>query len=80
MKEKIGTLHILASGRWCIVYADGDAADEITSGDQFYLEVSGTGSMELTRMEYQPYKYYSIDGYTLKPGLKASYVGNRFWT
>lgn len=78
MKDKIGTLNILPSGRWGIFYP-GEMPDEITSGDQFYIEISGTGSMELTRMESGSGRYYSIDGYTLRPGLRASFVGNRFW-
>lgn len=75
MKE--GLLEIMPSGRWAVCAA-GEEPIEITSGDQFYLEVPGTGAMELTRMEYAHGRgggYYSIDGHKLKPGLRAGFVG-----
>ena len=80
MKEP-GILGMLPSGRWRIAYP-GQMPDEITSGDQFYIEVPGTRSMALTRMEYGRIngrgQYYSVDGYKLEPGLRAAMVGRSF--
>lgn len=78
MSDKIGILKMSSSGRWEIEYTDSDPI-QITSGDQFYIEVSGSGSMELTCMESRRGQYYSIDEHPLRDGLRASFVGNRFW-
>lgn len=79
MSDKIGVLEMSSSGRWEIKYPDGDTPMQITSGDQFYIEVSGSGGMELTTMESRRGQYYSIDEHPLRAGLRASFVGNRFW-
>ncbi len=73
-----GILQALPSGRWAVVTADGEPV-EITSGDQFYIEIPGGGAMELTRMEYGHIggrgQYYAVDGHQLRAGLRAAYVG-----
>lgn len=80
MKEP-GTLGLLPSGRWGITYP-GEMPYEITSGDQFYIEVPGGGALALTRMEFGYIKgrgqYYSVDGHQLRNGLRAQLVGGRF--
>ena len=77
-----GTLQPQQSGRWAVVTAEEEAI-EITSGDQFFIEVPGAGAMVLTRMEYGRVhgrgQYYSVDGHQLRPGLRAQYVGERFF-
>lgn len=82
MKEP-GRLALLPSGRWGIFYP-GETPDEITSGDQFYIEVPGAGAMELTRMETRHVngrgEYYSVDGHQLRDGLRALLVGRSFGT
>lgn len=82
MKEP-GRLAILPSGRWGIFYP-GELPEEITSGDQFYIEIPGGGAMELTRMEYARIdgrgQYYSVDGYQLRDGLRALLMGRSFGT
>lgn len=80
MKEP-GILGLLPSGRWGICYP-GEMPEEITSGDQFYIEVPGSRSMALTRMEFGHIKgrgqYYSVDGHKLENGLRAAMVGRSF--
>lgn len=78
-----GLLAIMPSGRWAVTYA-GEMPEEITSGDQFYIEVPGSGSMTMTRMEYGRIggrgQYYSVDNCELRPGLRALLVGRSFGT
>jgi len=77
---KEGLLEIMRNGRWAVC-APGEEPIEITSGDQFYIEVPGAGAMELTRMEYAHGRgggYYSTGGPALKPGLRAGFVGRGF--
>jgi hypothetical protein len=77
MKEP-GRLAMLPSGRWGIFYP-GETPDEITSGDQFYIEVPGSGAMTLTRMEHGRIhgrgQYYSVDNCLLREGLRALLLG-----
>ncbi len=77
MKEP-GILCMLPSGRWGVLYA-GQEPEEITSGDQFYIEVPGSGAMTMTRMEYGRIhgrgQYYSVDNCELRQGLRAQVVG-----
>jgi hypothetical protein len=71
MTEKEGTLRLMASGRWAI-YRPGRLPVEITSGKLFRVEVDG--ELKLTRMEYDhdSRRYYSVDGYPLRDGLRAA--------
>jgi hypothetical protein len=50
---------------------------EITSGELFRVEVAGAKELQLTRMEYDydGRRYYSIDGYPLRDGLRAAIGG-----
>jgi hypothetical protein len=74
---KEGTLHQQPNGRWAIL-REGHLPHEITSGELFRVEVGGL--MKPTRMEYRHGPggttegggYYSVHGYALKDGLKAS--------
>jgi hypothetical protein len=77
MTEKEGTLRMMASGRWAI-YRRGRLPVEITSGDLFRVEVAGAKELQLTRMEYNhtDRRYYSVDGYPLRDGLRAAIGGN----
>lgn len=82
MKEP-GTLGLLPSGRWGIFYP-GQMPEEITSGDQFYIEVPGGDAMALTRMETRHVngrgEYYSVDGHQLRRGLRALLLGRSLGT
>jgi hypothetical protein len=71
MSENEGTLRMMASGRWAI-YRPGRLPVEITSGELFRVEVGG--ELKLTRMEYDHdgRRYYSINGYLLRDGLRAA--------
>ena len=75
LEARIGRLTPLPSGRWGIVYEEGDEM-EITSGDSIYVEVSGGNGLLLTRIEYDNSKraYYSVEGYALKVGYRAEYA------
>ena len=67
-----GTLKLQPSGRWAIA-RPGEAAWEISPGTIIRLEVGG--ELKQTRMDYshdRPGGYYSIDGYTLRDGLRAA--------
>jgi hypothetical protein len=73
MSEKEGALRMMASGRWAI-YRPGRLPVEITSGELFRVEVAGATGLQLTRMEYNhtDRRYYSVDGYPLRDGLRAA--------
>jgi mandelamide amidase len=49
MTEKVGTLRMMASGRWAI-YRLGRLPVEIMSGDLFPIEFAGAKELKLTRM------------------------------
>jgi hypothetical protein len=70
MSEKEGTLRMMASGRWAVC-RPGREPVEITSGELFCVEVDG--ELQLTRMESTANgRYYTIDGYPLRDGLRAA--------
>jgi hypothetical protein len=83
MSNREGTLRMQSSGRWAICRPGCDPF-EITSGDEFRVEVDG--ELKLTRMEYRhfegplrgrefrgaPGEYYSVDGYELRGVLRAA--------
>jgi hypothetical protein len=79
LEIKIGRLMRMASGYWGIVYEDG-LYDEIHSGDTFDLEIPGSRAMAQTRIEYHhgQRRFYSVDGFILKEGARASFRGMRF--
>ena len=55
---------------------------EITSGDQFKIEVQDLAgkTWKLTRMEFSHAEggYYSVDGYQLDQGMPVEFLGGRF--
>jgi hypothetical protein len=70
MSEKEGILQMQPSGRWAVC-RPGREPVEIASGDVFRVEFAG--QLKLTRIEYQPGDgYYSVDGYSLRDGLRAA--------
>jgi hypothetical protein len=78
MSEKEGVLKMQPSGRWAVC-RPGREPVEITSGELFRVEVDG--ELKLTRMESPivPTRqgawkavYYSVDGYPLRNGLRAT--------
>jgi len=72
MFEKEGILRMLSSGRWAIIRS-GYTPYEITSGDVFRVEIDG--ELKITRMEWahgERGRYYSVDGYLLREGLRAA--------
>jgi hypothetical protein len=71
MTEKEGTLRMMPSGRWAVC-RPGQEPVEITSGKLFRIEVDG--ELKLTRLEYSHAgrRYYSVDGYPLRDGLRAA--------
>lgn len=78
-EERIGRLRPQANGYWGIEYAE-KRPDEIHSGDMIYLEIPGGNALLLTRIEYDHGKrnFYSVDGYPLRDGARASFGGMRF--
>ncbi len=76
LPEEVGRLRPLASGYWGIVYESG-LHDELHSGDSIYLESRDGKYMAPTRIEYDhPNRtFYSVDGYALREGAKASKGG-----
>ena len=75
MTENTGILLVLPSGRWAVC-RPGREPVEITSGALFWIEVDD--ELRLTRMEHMQGKgYYSVDGYTLRDGLRAA-IGNEW--
>jgi hypothetical protein len=83
MSDNEGTLRIQPSGRWAVCRPEC-APIEITSGDQFRIEVDG--ELRVTRMAFRdflgpmmgrllrglPGEYFSVDGYHLTNGLRAA--------
>ena len=71
--DKEGTLQMQPSGRWAVC-RPGHAPVEITSGELFWVEVSG--EMKPTRMEFWHIagarEYNSVDNYPLHDGLRAA--------
>jgi hypothetical protein len=70
--EKTGTLQRQSSGRWAIC-RPGQPPVEITSDEEFRIEVRGVDGLQLTRMAHlYAEEYYSADGYPLWDGLRAA--------
>jgi hypothetical protein len=79
MPGKVGVLRMQQSGRWAVIRPDHDPV-EITGGEVFRVEVNGR--LRATRMEFrhhskpapngEPGKYYSIDDYQLREGMRAA--------
>jgi len=84
MSDSEGTLRLQPSGRWAVCLP-GQKPVELMSGDVFRVEVKG--ELRTSRMEFrhfqgpmkgreyrvQPGEYYSVDGYWLRDGLRASF-------
>lgn len=64
-----GILRLNNIGRWEIVWSDGSIV-ELICGDVFEIETDF--GMRKTRMEEIMGNYYTVDGFTLKDGLKAT--------
>jgi hypothetical protein len=71
MSEKEGILQIQPLGGWAVC-RPGLLPVKITSGELFRVEVDGARGLQLTRMEYRPGTYYSVDGYPLRNGLPTA--------
>ena len=90
MSEKEGTLRMTSSGRWAVCRPWREPV-EIKSGELFHVKVAGASGLQLTRMgsSIVPTRqgswravYYSVEGYPLRNGMRASvpraWVGEKF--
>ena len=83
MTEEDGILQMQPSGRWAVCRPDRRPV-EITSGELFRIE--DAGELKLTRMEFRLFtgpmkgrelwgqtgEYYSVDGFHLRNGARAT--------